>query len=65
MPVTSERASRGLIAQLDGGRVTVGDHVVFDVANHAFVNESKQAPPSVHPGLWRQARVTPCMACSR
>ena len=32
-----------------------GDHVVFDVARHAFVSEAVEAPPSVHPGLWRQA----------
>ena len=56
-PGDAERASRGLIAQLDGGRVTLGDHVVFDVANHAFVAETTESPPSVHPGLWRQARL--------
>ncbi|WP_419945272.1 alkyl/aryl-sulfatase [Candidatus Poriferisodalis sp.] len=51
------RAGRGLVAQLDDGRVTLGDHVVFDVARHAFVSESEAAPPSVHPSLWRQARL--------
>ena len=56
-PGDHERAARGLIAQLDGGRVTVGDHAVFDVARHAFVGESATAPDSVHPGLWRQARL--------
>ncbi len=56
-PGDFERASRGLIAQLEGGRVTMGDHVVFDVARHQFVSDSQQAPPSVHPGLWRQARL--------
>lgn len=56
-PGDSERASRGLIAQIGDGRVTMGDHVVFDVARHAFVNESAVAPPSVHPSLWRQARL--------
>ena len=56
-PGDHERATRGLIAQLDGGRVTVGDHAVFDVARHAFVGESATAPDSVHPGLWRQARL--------
>ena len=54
-PGDHERATRGLIAQLDDGRVTVGDHVVFDVARRAFVSESEAAPDSVHPGLWRQA----------
>ena len=56
-PGDFERASRGLIAQIDDGRVLIGDHVVFDVARHAFVNESAEAPPSVHPSLWRQARL--------
>ena len=56
-PGDHERATRGLIAQLDGGRVTIGDHVVFDVARHVFVSESETSPDSVHPGLWRQARL--------
>ncbi|WP_419864957.1 alkyl/aryl-sulfatase [Candidatus Poriferisodalis sp.] len=56
-PGDLERASRGLVAQLDDGRVTLGDHVVFDVARHAFVSASDSAPPSVHPSLWRQARL--------
>ncbi|MDH4280272.1 MAG: MBL fold metallo-hydrolase, partial [Acidimicrobiia bacterium] len=56
-PGDTERATRGLIAQLDGGRVMLGDHVVFDVAEHAFVTEMAEAPDTVHPGLWRQARL--------
>ncbi|WP_423923021.1 alkyl/aryl-sulfatase [Candidatus Poriferisodalis sp.] len=56
-PGDFDRATRGLIAQLDGGRVTMGDHVVFDVARHSFVTETDEAPSSVHPGLWRQARL--------
>ncbi len=52
-----ERASRGLVAQLEGGRVTMNEgQVVLDVANHAFVLES-EAPDTVHPGLWRQAQL--------
>ncbi len=63
-PGDTDRATAGLIAQLADGRVTVPnpfggdqDHVVFDVANHAFVTESAKAPPSVNPSLWRQARL--------
>ena len=56
-PGDFERASRGLVAQIDDGRVTMDEHIVFDVARHAFVNESATAPPSVHPNLWRQARL--------
>lgn len=51
------RASQGLIAQIDGAQVTMGDHVVFDVANHDFVSDDENAPSTVHPGLWRQARL--------
>jgi alkyl sulfatase BDS1-like metallo-beta-lactamase superfamily hydrolase len=51
------RAQQGLVAQIEDGRVMMGDHVVFDVANHGFVSESEQNPTSVHPGLWRQARL--------
>ncbi|MGH1491622.1 MAG: alkyl/aryl-sulfatase [Acidimicrobiales bacterium] len=51
------RASEGLLAQIDDGRVMMGDHVVFDVARHGFVNETEQNPASVHPGLWRQAKL--------
>ena len=32
-PGDFDRATRGLLAQLDGGRVTVGDEVVYDVAD--------------------------------
>ena len=35
----------------------MGDHVVWDAARHAFVTESEEAPDSVHPSLWRQARL--------
>ncbi|MEM7091381.1 MAG: alkyl sulfatase dimerization domain-containing protein [Actinomycetota bacterium] len=56
-PGDFDRATRGLVAQLDDGRVMLGDHVVLDVAEHDFVSESESAPPSVHPSLWRQARL--------
>lgn len=56
-PGDHDRAARGQIAQLDDGRITVDDHIVYDVARHAFVGESEAPPDSVHPGLWRQARL--------
>ena len=57
-PGDFERASRGLVAQLDPPIVTMKNgRVIFDAANHAFIQESEQAPDSVHPGLWRQARL--------
>ncbi|NNC79052.1 MAG: MBL fold metallo-hydrolase [Acidimicrobiales bacterium] len=57
-PGDTERATRGLIAQLDPPRVMTSDgQVVFDVGEHDFVSDSERAPDSVHPGLWRQARL--------
>ena len=56
-PGDFERATRGRVAQLEDGRVMLGDHAVFDVARHGFVSESTEAPPSVNPSLWRQARL--------
>ncbi|MEM7274617.1 MAG: MBL fold metallo-hydrolase, partial [Actinomycetota bacterium] len=56
-PGDFDRATRGLVAQIDDGRVMMGDHVVFDVARHGFVSEQEAAPETVHPGLWRQARL--------
>jgi alkyl sulfatase BDS1-like metallo-beta-lactamase superfamily hydrolase len=53
----TDRATRGLIAQLEGGRVALDDHIVWDVARHQFVADSVEAPSSVHPSLWRQARL--------
>ncbi len=58
-PGDTERATRGLVAQIEDGRVLMPgnpDHVVFDVERHAFVNDGP-APDSVHPSLWRQARL--------
>ena len=52
-----DRATTGRIAQLESGPITMGDHVVYDLARHAFVGESEAPPDSVHPGLWRQARL--------
>ena len=46
------RAQHGLVAQIADGRVMLGDHKVWDVANHGFVADSDQNPSSVHPGLW-------------
>lgn len=56
-PGDTDRATRGLVARLADGRVTMGEHVVWDVARHAFVTEQPEPPDSVHPSLWRQARL--------
>lgn len=55
-PGDTERATRGLVATHDTGRITMGDAVVFDVARHDFL-DVETGPPSVHPGLWRQAKL--------
>ena len=52
------RATQGLIAQLTPPSVSMDNgRVIFDAAKYDFVRESEDAPDSVHPGLWRQARL--------
>ena len=52
-----ERAQRGLVATIESGRIALGDHTVWDVAHYDFVRENEAPPETVHPGLWRQARL--------
>ncbi len=52
-----ERAERGLIAQHPTGLIEVDGRTVWDVAHYDFIRESEQAPETVHPSLWRQARL--------
>ncbi|MFV1991303.1 MAG: MBL fold metallo-hydrolase, partial [Acidimicrobiales bacterium] len=52
-----EAARRGLIAEHANGRIEEGGRKVWDVAESDFIRADKQAPDSVHPGLWRQARL--------
>ena len=56
-PADFARAERGRIATHATGRIEVGSHAAWDVADHDFVRESENAPDTVHPGLWRQARL--------
>lgn len=56
-PGDFERASQGLVATHETGRITLGSHTVWDVSQYDFVRESEVAPATVHPGLWRQARL--------
>ncbi len=51
------RASQGLIATHDTGRIAVGDHLVWDVSRHDFLRTDEPAPDTVHPGLWRQGKL--------
>lgn len=52
-----ERAERGLIAQHPTGLIKVDGRTVWDVSHYDFVRESEEAPDTVHPSLWRQARL--------
>jgi len=56
-PADWERAGRGLVATHETGQIQMGAHTVWDVAQYDFVRESEEAPDTVHPGLWRQARL--------
>lgn len=57
-PGDHERATRGLVARHATGAIQgSGGRVVWDVARHDFVRASTDAPDTVHPSLWRQARL--------
>ena len=50
-------ARRGLVAPLPSAPITTADgRVVWDPAAYAFL-DAETAPPTVHPALWRQARL--------
>ena len=52
-----EDASRGFIARLETPTVTGADgSVVWDLAQYSFL-EAEEAPATVDPALWRQARL--------
>jgi alkyl sulfatase BDS1-like metallo-beta-lactamase superfamily hydrolase len=52
-----EDAARGFIASLPDAVVTgANDRVVWSLADYRFL-QSEHAPPTVHPSLWRQARL--------
>lgn len=55
-PVDFEQATRGLIARAEPLRVTTDDGtVVWDSSRYTFMDG--EAPDSVHPSLWRQAKL--------
>ncbi|MGB1381796.1 MAG: alkyl/aryl-sulfatase [Ilumatobacteraceae bacterium] len=56
-PEDFDRASRGLIAQHPTGQIEGAWGVAWDVSRYDFVNESELNPDTVHPSLWRQARL--------
>jgi alkyl sulfatase BDS1-like metallo-beta-lactamase superfamily hydrolase len=53
-----EEAARGFIAPLPDGPVLAGDgQFVFDTGRLRFTEGREQAPETVNPSLWRQARL--------
>lgn len=54
---TFESARRGFIAALPGGKVVDEEgRIAWDMESYAFL-EREQAPDTVNPSLWRQARL--------
>ncbi|NND73805.1 MAG: MBL fold metallo-hydrolase [Ilumatobacter sp.] len=56
-PADTDRASRGLISTHATGLIEDGGRAVWDVSRHDFVRDSVEAPDSVNPSLWHQARL--------
>ena len=52
-----ERATRGLIAQHETGAIDGPLGLSWNTAEFDFLREQETAPPTVHPSLWRQARL--------
>ena len=55
----ADNAARGLVAPApEDLEIRDADgRVLWSLADYAFLRESEQAPPSVHPALWRLARL--------
>ncbi len=52
-----ERATRGLVATHPTGVIDGPHGPVWDVGRHDFIRTADQCPDTVHPSLWRQARL--------
>ncbi|RMH74501.1 MAG: MBL fold metallo-hydrolase [Actinomyces sp.] len=50
-----DRATRGLVARIPEGRITHEGRLVWDIGAYAFCDDD--APDTVNPSLWRQARL--------
>ncbi len=56
-PTDFANATRGRLAQIEGGQIKAADgRVVFDASIFAFLKG--KAPPTVNPSLWRQSQLT-------
>lgn len=49
--------TRGLVTEHPTGRIEENGRKVFDVGESDFIRADEHAPETVHPGLWRQARL--------
>ena len=56
-PVDIERARRGLIAQHPTGRIEGEWGIAWDWSRYEFLHTDGPNPDTVHPSLWRQARL--------
>lgn len=56
-PADFGRARRGLLATIEDPITDPGGRAVWTVSDRDFIRNSEQAPGTVHPGLWRQARL--------
>ncbi|MCP5027571.1 MAG: MBL fold metallo-hydrolase [Actinomycetia bacterium] len=52
-----ELANRGFVAAHPTGRIEGPFGAAWDVSRYDFIRERSEAPPTVHPSLWRQARL--------
>lgn len=51
-------AARGLVAQHPTTVISRGAGVAWDGTEHEYLRSADPAPDTVHPGLWRQGRLT-------
>ena len=51
------RATRGLVAEHPTGTVGEGFFPIWDIHKYDFVRDQVEAPDTVNPSLWRQARL--------
>jgi alkyl sulfatase BDS1-like metallo-beta-lactamase superfamily hydrolase len=56
-PADFERASRGLLAQIPGGRIEGPYGTAWDIGRYDFIRPDAPPPPSVNPSLWRQSQL--------
>lgn len=53
----ADRATRGFVAAHPTGVIERDGRPIWDTGRYDFLRDSPEAPDSVHPSLWRQARL--------